>query len=163
MSAFSPLFTRSADGNYVPASYEEVLAIAKKAISSRNFTRGMCMSNISLVADFCQLQIADRKNEVFAVLFLDTRHRLIKFVEMFQGGLDGCSVPAREIMRKALELNAAAVIVTHNHPSGMADPSASDIAFTKRLTEALEYIDVRVLDHIIVGDGYTSFAARGLI
>lgn len=163
MSAFSPLFTRTADGDYVPASYEEVLIIAKRAITARNFIRGMQMSNPDAVGDFCRLQLADRKQEVFAVLFLDARHRLIKYVEMFQGGLSGCEIHAREVMRKALDLNAAAVIFTHNHPSGLTDPSAADIALTKRLTEVLEYIDVRVLDHIIVGDGYTSFAARGMI
>ncbi len=102
--------------------------------------------------------------EVFACLFLDNRHRVIVFEELFRGTIDGASVHPREVVRRALQHNAAAVILSHNHPSGVAEPSRADIKLTRRLMDALALIDVRVLDHIIVGDGNgVSFAEKGLI
>jgi DNA repair protein RadC len=99
---------------------------------------------------------------VFAVLFLDTRHRTIAFEELFRGGIDGAEVHPREVVRRCLAHNAAAVILGHNHPSGVSEASAADRAITRRLSEALALVDVRVLDHFIVGDGPAlSFAARG--
>ena len=100
--------------------------------------------------------------EVFAVLFLDTRHRVIAFEVLFRGTVDGASVHPREVVRRALVHNAAAVIFAHNHPSGVAEPSRLDRAITDRLVDALSTVDVRVLDHLVVGDGETvSFAERG--
>ena len=101
---------------------------------------------------------------MFAVLFLDTRHRLIEYAEMFQGTIDSAEVHPREVVKAALRHNAAAVIVSHNHPSGNPEPSAADQALTQRLREALGLVDVRVLDHVIVaGNATASFAERGLI
>lgn len=98
------------------------------------------------------------------MLFMDTRHRLIEYREMFHGTIDGASVYPREVVKEALRLNAAAIVVWHNHPSGSPEPSATDRALTQRLREALELVDVRVLDHIIVaGNATASFAERGLI
>jgi len=102
--------------------------------------------------------------EVFACLFLDNRHRVIAFEELFRGSIDGASVHPREVVRHCLAHNAAAVIFAHNHPSGVAEPSAADRAITLRLRDALQLVDVRVLDHFIIGSGTpTSLARRGLI
>ncbi len=116
------------------------------------------------VRDYLQASLRDRQAEVFCVLFLDNRHRLICFEECFNGTIDGASVHPREIVRKAIHHNAAAVILAHNHPSGIAEPSQADIALTSRLKDALGLVDVRVLDHFIVGDGLpVSFSERGLM
>ena len=103
------------------------------------------------------------EREVFAAVFLDTRHRLIEYSELFQGTIDGAEVHPREVVRQALRCNAAAVIVAHNHPSGTVEPSAADRAVTTRLKQALALVDVRLLDHIVVGGTEAaSMAARGL-
>jgi DNA repair protein RadC len=113
---------------------------------------------------YLRLQLAEREAEVFCVLFLTNRHRVIAFTEMFQGTIDGATVHPREVVKQALRLNAAAVILAHNHPSGVAEPSRADEAITRRLKEALALVDVRVLDHLIVGGSeITSFAERGLL
>ena len=112
---------------------------------------------------FLSAQLSDYKHEVFAVLFLDNRNRVISFDKMFNGTIDGASVYPREIVRACINHNAAAVIFAHNHPSGVAEPSRADEQITSRLKEALALIDVRVLDHFVVGDTIVSFAERGLI
>jgi DNA repair protein RadC len=100
--------------------------------------------------------------EVFACLHLDNRHRVIAFEELFRGTIDGASVPPREVVRQALKHNAAALIFAHNHPSGVAEPSDADRRLTTRLKDALALVDIRVLDHFVVGDGeVSSFAERG--
>ena len=114
--------------------------------------------------DFLQAQLRDRKNEVFCVLFLDNRHRVLAFEELFQGTLNGTAVYPREVVKRALRLNAAAVILVHNHPSGVAEPSRADELLTGRLKEALALVDIRLLDHLVVGDGeMVSFSERGMI
>ncbi len=106
----------------------------------------------------------DRPQEIFCCLFLDTRHRVLAFEELFRGTLDGAAVYPREVVKKALAHNAAAVILAHNHPSGVAEPSRADEALTQRLKDALALVDIQVLDHLVVGDGdITSFAERGLL
>jgi DNA repair protein RadC len=103
-------------------------------------------------------------HEVFACLFLDNRHRVIEYRELFFGTIDGASVHPREVVRTALQMNAAAVIFAHNHPSGVADPSQADLRITQRLKDALALVDIRVLDHFIIGEGEgMSMAERGLI
>lgn len=103
-------------------------------------------------------------HEVFAALFLDNRHRVIAFEELFSGTIDGASVHPREVVKRALSHNAAALILAHNHPSGVAEPSRADESITRRLREALGLVEIRVLDHLIVGDGeIVSLAERGLI
>ncbi len=107
-------------------------------------------------------RLRDRQREVFAALFLDNQHRLIAFEELFQGTIDSASVYPREVVKKALALNAAAIIFAHNHPSGVAEPSQADRQITERLVQALALVDIRVLDHLVVGDGEpVSFAERG--
>lgn len=103
-------------------------------------------------------------HELFCCLYLDNRHRVLQFNEMFRGTIDGTSVYPREVVKEALRINAAAVILAHNHPSGVAEPSQADERITRRLKSALELVDIRLLDHLIVGGGETtSLAARGLI
>ncbi|MAA65082.1 MAG: hypothetical protein CL581_09945 [Alteromonadaceae bacterium] len=109
-------------------------------------------------------RLAHHPHEIFAGLFLDNRHRIIRYQELFRGTIDGAAVYPREVVRAALEHNAAAVIFAHNHPSGVAEPSQADISLTKRLKDALQLLDIRVLDHMVVGHGEViSLAERGLM
>ncbi len=114
--------------------------------------------------ELARARLRDRDHEVFCCLFLDNRHRVICFDEVFRGTLDGASVHPRDVVKLALARNAAAVILAHNHPSGVAEPSQADELITGRLREALALVDIRVLDHIVVGDAAcVSFAERGLL
>lgn len=116
------------------------------------------------VKDYLRLHLAELDREVFGVMFLDTHLRLIAFEVLFEGTLAHTSVHPREVARRALQLNAAAVILAHNHPSGVAEPSRADVLLTQGLREALQLIDVRVVDHVIVGEREAmSFAERGLM
>ena len=116
------------------------------------------------VREYLAARLRDRPYEVFCCLYLDNRNRLITIEELFRGTIDGASVHPREVVRQAMTHNAAAVILAHNHPSGVAEPSQADEAITRRLTNALALVDIRVLDHLVVGDGRTvSFAERGLL
>lgn len=126
--------------------------------------RGDYMTDPGIAGQFFVGRLRGYPSEVFAVAFLDCRHKMIAFEEMFRGSLDGAEVHPREVVRRSLELNAAAVIVGHNHPSGSAEPSAADRAVTARLKQALALVDIRLLDHFVVGDGApTSLAARGWV
>jgi DNA repair protein RadC len=125
---------------------------------------GVELTNPTAAADFLRLRLAPLEHEVFGCLFLDTRHRVLAFEVMFRGTIDSATVHPREVVKAALTRNAAAVILSHNHPSGFAEPSSADGAITRRLVEALALVDVRVLDHIVVGtEGTVSMAARGLL
>ncbi len=127
-------------------------------------TEGEAFTSPLLVARFCQLNIAHLEHEVFGVLFLNTQHELISFEIMFRGTIDAASIYPREVAKAALLHNAAAVIFTHNHPSGCTKPSEADKRITSRLVDALQLLDVRTLDHIIATtQGYTSFAETGLL
>jgi len=113
---------------------------------------------------FLQAKIRHLGHEMFCCLYLDNRHRVLRFDELFRGTIDGTSVYPREVVKEALAINAAAVILAHNHPSGVAEPSQADERITRRLKSALELVDIRLLDHLIVGDGETiSLASRGLL
>jgi DNA repair protein RadC len=114
--------------------------------------------------DYLQSALVDLGNEVFLVLFLDTRHRVIRVEQLFQGSIDGACVYPRVVAERALLLGAAAIIVAHNHPSGIAEPSLADQAITRRLRDALALLEIRLLDHFIVGEGSpVSLANRGLL
>lgn len=116
------------------------------------------------VSDYLRLQLAQEPNEVFAVLFLDTRHQLLAFEKLFYGTVNSTTIHPRVIIQRALAHNAAAVILAHNHPSGTEEPSAADQYITQELKNLLKWLDVRVLDHFIVTLGKTtSFLARGLL
>ena len=113
---------------------------------------------------FLKARMQHLDHELFCCLFLDNRHRVLRFDELFRGTIDGTSVYPREVVKEALSVNAAAVILAHNHPSGVAEPSQADERITKRLKSALDLVDIRLLDHLIVGDGRaTSLASRGLL
>jgi DNA repair protein RadC len=113
---------------------------------------------------FLLARLRDRPHEVFCCLFLDNRHRVILFEELFRGTIDGTSVYPREVVKQALSVNAAAVILAHNHPSGVAEPSQADERITRRVKAALELVDIRLLDHLVIGDGTSiSLASRGLL
>lgn len=145
------------------AQLQAVLELARRHLAE-GLTRETVFTNPQAVRDFLQTQLSRRSHEVFMALFLDTRHRLIVAEELFNGTIDGASVYPREVVKRALAVNASAVIFAHNHPSGVAEPSGDDCRITERLKKALEMIDVRVLDHIVVGIGEsTSMAERGLI
>ena len=113
---------------------------------------------------FLQARLRHLGHEVFCCLFLDNRHRVLRFEELFRGTIDGTSVYPREVVKEALAVNAAAIILCHNHPSGVAEPSQADERITRRLKSALELVDIRLLDHLIIGDGAaTSLASRGML
>ncbi len=125
---------------------------------------GPALGNPRATREFLRMRLRDLPHEVFAIVYLDNRHRVIGFEELFRGTIDGASVHPREVVKHALAKNAAAVILTHNHPSGLAEPSQADELITRRLKEALALVDIRVLDHLVVGDAVCeSFAERGLL
>jgi DNA repair protein RadC len=137
-------------------------------ISRRQLTEslraGPSLASPRATCDFLSAKLRDLEHEVFCCLYLDKRHRLIEYEELFRGTIDGASVHPREIVKLALQRNSAAVIVAHNHPSGIAEPSQADELITLRVKEALGLVDIRLLDHIIVGDGVSvSLAERGLL
>lgn len=149
-----------------PAKYAE-LAAARELCSrylQAGIERGEAITDPDLTRQFLQLKLKHYRREVFSCLFLDNQHRLIEFQEMFFGTIDGASVHPREVVKRALETDAAAVIFAHNHPSGVAEPSQADRRITERLQAALALVDIRVLDHMVVGDTeVTSFAERGYL
>ncbi len=137
--------------------------LMRRALASE-MKAGVNLGSPTVVRDYLRMSIQDRHVEVFVGLFLDAQNRVIATDELFSGTLTQTSVFPREVVRKALQYNAAAVIFAHNHPSGVAEPSHADESLTRALKEALALIDVRVLDHFVVGRGATmSFAERGLI
>ena len=159
----SSLMVRDAQGRYLLATAEQILEAARQAIE-RKMQRGTSFTSPAAVKEYLCAKLAGFEHEVFAVLFMDTQHRLIEYREMFHGTIDSAEVHPREVVKEALRLNAAALVISHNHPSGNPEPSAADRVLTKRLREALSMVDVRVLDHIIVGGTKTtSFAERGPI
>jgi DNA repair protein RadC len=145
------------------AELAAVLEMARRALAQQ-LVRGPVFESPSVVKDYVALQLGGLGHEVFAVLFLDAQHRLIELRELFSGTLTQTSVYPREVVRHAMGLNAAAVILAHNHPSGVAEPSRADEFLTQSLKSALALVDVRVLDHLVVGQGQVvSFAERGLL
>jgi DNA repair protein RadC len=137
-------------------------------LARRYFSESLpCGESIRSPADteaFLQAHMRHLDHEVFCCLFLDNRHRVLCFDKLFRGTIDGTSVYPREVVKEALAVNAAAIILAHNHPSGVAEPSQADERITRRLKSALELVDIRLLDHLIIGDGRaTSLASRGLL
>ena len=159
----SALLVRDAHGRYLPASADDILEAARQVIDQK-MQRGTLFDSPVTVKTYLCTKLSGFDHEVFAVLFLDSRHRLIDYMEMFRGTIDGATVHPREVVKEALRCNAAALILSHNHPSGSPEPSAADRALTARLKQALDLVDVRVVDHVIVAGSTTaSFAERGLL
>ncbi len=149
-----------------PAKFVQLQAVLEmgRRYLAEDLQRGDAFTSPQAVRRFLCAQLRDEPREVFACLFLDNRHRLIAFERLFYGTVDGASVHPREVVRRALELHACALIFAHNHPSGNPEPSRADIRITERLREALALVDIRVLDHVVVGDGAgSSLAERGLL
>ena len=142
---------------------QAVLEMARRHLME-TLQRDTVLNNPAEVRHYLKARLRDYRREVFVCLFLDTQHRVICCEELFQGTLDASSVYPRDVVQRALALNAAAIIFAHNHPSGIAEPSQADQRITTRLCEALALVDIRVLDHMIVGDGAVlSMAERGLL
>lgn len=146
--------------------YSQLQASAELArrVARESLLKGPILTSPDLTRDYLMRQLVDKPYEVFAILLLDSQHRVIQFVELFRGTINSASVYPREVVKLVLEKNAAAVIVCHNHPSGVAEPSEADRRITERLKHALATIDVTLLDHMVVGDNeMVSFAERGWI
>ena len=150
-------------GNAKYAQLQACLEMSKRILQEK-INRDHVFSNSEQTKDFLRLKLRDKPFEVFAVLFLDSRHQLITFQELFRGTINGASVPIREVVKESLKYNAASIVVAHNHPSGIAEPSSSDRSLTNALDQALNLVEVKLLDHIIVGDAVCwSFAEHGFL
>lgn len=146
------------------AAEDRLIRRAMRVLDSRLRTGGLALTSPQAVRDYLRLRIADLEHEVFVCLFLDSQHRLIAVEELFRGTLAQTSVYPREVVKSALARNAAAVIFAHNHPSGAAEPSRADELLTQSLKQALALVDIRTLDHFVVGASNTiSFAERGFL
>ena len=147
-----------------PGQGDHIINQALAILESRQRHPGHAFTQPQAAADFLRLKMGEYEREVFAVMLLDNQHRLLDYQELFFGTINAGSVYPREVVKAVLGKNAAAVILAHNHPSGMAEPSDADKAITARLQEVLEVVDVQVLDHFVVGQhDVVSFAERGLI
>ena len=149
-----------------PAKSGQLLAVLElsKRYLGEQIRRGSPLESPDLTEQYLKSVLRDHPHEVFACLFLDTRHRVIAYEELFHGTIDGATVYPRVVAEKALQHGAAALIAAHNHPSGISEPSLADQAITRRLKEALALLDIRLLDHFVVGDGQpVSMASRGMV
>ncbi|EMC3685664.1 DNA repair protein RadC [Vibrio cholerae] len=142
-------------------AYEHRVLEEAAEILEQRYVRGETFVRTENTAEYLRCKLAGYEHEIFAVLFLDNQHRLIEFKELFRGTVDAASVYPREVLKEALNVNAAAVIFAHNHPSGDPEPSQADRRITQRLKDALSLVDIRVLDHVVVGKSSVSFAERG--
>ena len=153
-----------ATGTYLvdsPVSEADILLMAQQ-LASQRLRRGRSLTSPKAVFNHLQTLLGDYEHEVFALLLLDSKHRILTFQELFRGTLDATGVYPREVVKICLEFNAAAVILVHNHPSGDPEPSQADRTLTRKLQDALNLIDIRTLDHIVVGsEGCVSMADRG--
>ena len=151
-------------GTYVvtePVTEQDLLLMANQ-IARKRLAKGTAITSTTEAAQRLQTLLQDREHEVFAALFLDNQHRLLAFEELFHGTLDSASVYPREVVKRGLSHNCGAIIMVHNHPSGNPEPSPSDRALTQALKAALALVDIRLLDHLVVGaEGHVSLAERG--
>lgn len=158
------LMVKQSDGRYTPADQEQIISAAYRVLVSKWLPKGAKLTCPTRVREYLTMHLSEKEHEVFCVLFLDSQHRAISFDEMFQGTINSASVYPREVVKRALQHNAGAVILAHNHPSGDPEPSDADRRITDRLKEALGLIDVQVLDHFVIGqEPAISFAERGYI
>jgi len=157
----TPLFSKGSNGRYQQLDRREICEIAATYADP---IAGQTIKSPADTEAYLTAHLAHLDHEVFSVIYLDNRHRVIEYREEFRGTIDGTSVYPREIVKQAIMSGAAAVILAHNHPSGIAEPSTADERITKRLQSALELVDVRVLDHLIIGgSNVTSLASRGIL
>lgn len=145
------------------AQLQAVVEIGRRQLME-TMRRSKPLENPRATRDYLRARLRDLPHELFCCLLLDNRHRVISFIELFRGTIDGASVHPREVVKLALETNSAAIILAHNHPSGVAEPSRADELITRRLRDALSLVDIRLLDHFVVGESCcVSLAERGLI
>jgi DNA repair protein RadC len=156
------LYVRHESG-FREARPNDVLERAQALLAQRYRVGSPVLTSPALTRDFLRVHLGTCEHEVFGVLHLDGRHRLLAVENLFRGTISSSSVHPREVVKSALAHNAAAVVLFHNHPSGLTEPSAADELITRRLGEALALIDVRVLDHLIVAESIYSFAEHGLL
>lgn len=157
------LFVADPTGAFVPAKDSQIISAAQAAVG-RALRRDIKFDSPAVARKYLPAMMGGLEHELFCLAHLDNWHRLIAWEEMFRGTIDGASVHPREVVKSALQHNSAAVILAHNHPSGVAEPSKADELITRRLREALALVDIRVLDHFIVaGEQVLSFAERGFI
>jgi DNA repair protein RadC len=149
----------------IAAQHEDwIIRQAISLLEHRLFKAGSCLNSPAAVRDYLRLKLVAEPNEVFAAVFMDSQHKVLAYEPLFKGTVDQTSVYPRVVIQRALALNASALILAHQHPSGVTEPSAADRALTDRLKAALAMVDVRVLDHFIVGEGTPySFAEAGLL
>jgi DNA repair protein RadC len=148
---------------YRPATAQETLAAARKAISHQ-FRRSRVLNSPAIVREYLRITIAHLEHEVFCLVLLDGRHQLIAVRELFRGTINAAVVHPREVLKEALKYNAAFLILAHNHPSGIAEPSTADEIITQRIKDALALVDVGLLDHLVIGgNNIVSMAERGLV
>ncbi|MFZ5760770.1 MAG: RadC family protein [Thermodesulfobacteriota bacterium] len=154
------LFIQDQSGSYLPAPKDAVLIEARR-LSSQQLRRGVFIISPDMARLAISAKLSGNECEMFACLFLDSKHRVLAWVEMFRGSVNSATVHPREVVKEALRHNAAAVIMAHNHPSGDSKPSREDIELTNKLRDILQVIDVSVLDHLIVGDEITALSESG--
>lgn len=159
-------FVKNNEGNYRVRGLvkpEEIVSMASAILMDDLMSREMLTSPMD-AAKFLQVQMAGEEDEVFSVLYLDSKHRVLAYERLFNGTVDAAAVYPRVVVKRSLKWNAAAIILSHNHPSGVVEPSEADRAITSRITNAMALIDVKVLDHIVVGaEGWCSMAERGWV
>ena len=163
VTAVDDRFTGLTPSDLNDVEKQSAVTLAMKVLAIKH-RAGRLLSNPEETRNYLRLRLADYQNEVFGAVFLNNRHRIIAVRELFQGTIDGASIHPRVVVQQALSMNAAALVLFHNHPSGVAEPSHADEAITQRLKNALALVDVRVLDHFVVSAGESvSFAERGLL
>ncbi len=144
------------------AQLHAALELGKRYLAQKLEREGP-LTSPTQAADFLMHQLRDQPREVFAIVYLDNRHHVLRYQELFYGTLNGATVHPREVVKSALKHNAAAIIIAHNHPSGIAEPSQADTSLTVKLKEALNMVEIRLLDHLVIGDGeFVSMSERGL-
>ncbi len=158
----SELCSRKGIGIAKYAQLQAALEISRRHLGE-SLAHGDCLTRPTQTMNYLRARLRDYDYEVFGCLMLDNRNRVIAFREMFRGTIDGASVYPREVVKQALADRAAAVILAHNHPSGVCEPSQADLRITECLKRALQTVDIRLLDHVIVGDEITCLSERGLV
>ena len=156
------LYIQDQGGRYLPAPKETILSEARR-LGSNQLRRGAVIDSPEKAKEAIGQKLFSHPHEMFACLFLDATHRVLAFAEMFRGSINCATVYPREVVKEALRLNAAAVIFAHNHPSGDSKPSSQDIELTRKLSDILKVVDVRVLDHLVVGEAVVSMADAGFL
>jgi len=156
------LYIQDQDGSYLPAPKEAIFTEARR-ISGYQLRRGAAITSSNVAREVIAHKLDGQQCEVFACLFLDTKYRVLEFKAMFRGSVNCATVHPREVVKEALRLNTAAIILAHTHPSGDTTPSRHDIDLTHKLKDILQVIDVKVLDHLVIGDQVTSMADAGYL